>query len=86
MEPNLADDAVAALYAPTAGIVCPFNMTIAFAENAYANGVEFRLNTEVKNIKKQDGGYTVEAVKHEAFEAEESVVLQTRTVINAAGA
>ena len=34
MEPNISDDAVAALYAPTAGIVCPFGMNIAFAENA----------------------------------------------------
>ena len=33
MEPNISDDAVAALYAPTAGIVCPFGMNIAFAED-----------------------------------------------------
>mgnify|MGYP000686026634 FL=1 len=38
MEPNISDQAYAALYAPTAGIVCPFNMTIAFAENAVENG------------------------------------------------
>ena len=86
MEPNLADDAVAALYAPTAGIVCPFNMTIAFAENAYANGVEFKLNTEVKDIKKQADCYEIEAVKHEAFEPEEAVTIKTKTVVNAAGA
>ena len=30
-EPNLSDNVVAALYAPRAGIVCPFNMNIAFA-------------------------------------------------------
>nr|MCR5716985.1 FAD-dependent oxidoreductase [Lachnospiraceae bacterium] len=29
MEPNVSDKAVAALYAPTGGIVCPFNLTIA---------------------------------------------------------
>ena len=51
MEPNIADDAVAALYAPTAGIVCPFNMNIAYAENANVNGVEFKFNTEVIDIK-----------------------------------
>ena len=27
MEPNISDDAVAALYAPTGGIVCPFGLT-----------------------------------------------------------
>ena len=34
LEPNISDEAVAALYAPTGGIVCPFGLTIAFAENA----------------------------------------------------
>ena len=38
MEPNVSDDACFALYAPTGGIVCPFNLTIALAENAAANG------------------------------------------------
>ena len=40
MEPNLSDDVVAALHAPTGAIVCPFHMTRAFAENAFENGVE----------------------------------------------
>ena len=34
LEPNIAPGAVGALFAPTAGIVCPFGMTIALAENA----------------------------------------------------
>lgn len=34
MEPNLEDDICAALYAPSAGIVCPFNLNIALAESA----------------------------------------------------
>ena len=34
MEPNISDNAVADLYAPTGGIVCPFGLTFAFAENA----------------------------------------------------
>ena len=52
MEPNISDNVIAALYVPTGGIVCPFNLTIAMAENAAANGVEFSLNTEVMNIEK----------------------------------
>ena len=54
MEPNLSDQVLAALYAPTAGIVCPFELNIAMAENAYNNGVEFKFDTEVKNIRKQE--------------------------------
>lgn len=76
LEPNISDHAVAALYAPTGGIVCPFNLTIALAENAAVNGVEFRLNTEVQNIERISGGYRVTAGND---------VLESRVVINAAG-
>ncbi len=57
MEPNITNDIVAALYAPTGGIVCPFGLNIALAENACANGVEFRFNTEVTQICKSEDGY-----------------------------
>ena len=49
-EPNLSENVVAALYAPTSGIICPFILNIAMAENANANGVEFFFNTEVEAI------------------------------------
>lgn len=76
MEPNIADGAEAALYAPTSGIVCPFGMTIGFAENAAMNGAEFRMNTRVENIRRTENGYLVETSRGE---------LETRTVVNAAG-
>ncbi|WP_026651920.1 NAD(P)/FAD-dependent oxidoreductase [Butyrivibrio proteoclasticus] len=57
MEPNLSDNVEGALYAPTGGIICPFELTIAMAENANMNGVEFRFNTEVEDIKKGDDGF-----------------------------
>lgn len=76
LEPNISDGAVAALYAPTGGIVCPFGLTIALAENAAVNGVDFRLNTEVREIERTDFGYRV-ITNGGAFE--------TRVVINAAG-
>lgn len=76
METNLAEQVVAALYAPTSGIVCPFQMTIAFAENAYANGVEFKLNTKAEQIRKVKGGYVVETPEE---------ILKTRAIANAAG-
>ena len=56
MEPNLSDNVEGALYAPTGGIICPFELTIAMAENAFTNGVEFRFNTKVEDIKKDDEG------------------------------
>ena len=52
MEPNLTEHTTEALYAPTAGIICPFRLTIAMGENACENGVEFRFSTEVTEIKK----------------------------------
>lgn len=76
LEPNLTENVVAALYAPSAGIVCPFGMNIAYAENAAMNGVEFKFNTEVLNIQKNDGGYVLETNKG---------MFETKTVVNAAG-
>ncbi|MBQ3357258.1 MAG: NAD(P)/FAD-dependent oxidoreductase [Oscillospiraceae bacterium] len=58
-EPNLSDSVVAALYAPTGGIVCPFELTIALAENACVNGVEFRRNETVTGIARGEGGYVI---------------------------
>ena len=46
-EPNITDKLAGALYAPTAGIVCPFGLTIALAENAHDNGVTFEFGQEV---------------------------------------
>ena len=42
LEPAVSDKAVAALWAPTGAVLCPFGMTIALAENAAANGCVFR--------------------------------------------
>lgn len=76
MEPNIADNVYAALYAPTGGIVCPFGLNIALAENAYMNGVEFRFHTEVQSIKKIRDGFELHTNQGE-FEA--------KYVVNAAG-
>ena len=76
-EPNLNEEAVAALLAPTAGIVCPYELTIAAVENAVTNGVEFIRNFEVKSIEKNADGNFVLSNGDKAIEAE--------YVINAAG-
>lgn len=76
IEPNLSDNVCGALYAPTGGIVCPFNLNIALAENASTNGVEFKFNTEVKGIQPIEGGYAIETNQG---------TFETRYVVNAAG-
>ena len=75
-EPNISDEVVAALYAPTGGIVCPFGLTIALAENAADNGVEFRLETAVEKIRKEKMGYAVSTSRGE---------FHARYIVNAAG-
>lgn len=76
MERNLSKEVVAALVAPTAGVVCPFGMTFAFAENAAANGTEFRFLTEVVSLTRENGIFKIKTSKGD-FEA--------RAVVNAAG-
>ena len=76
MEPNVADDVYAALYAPTAGIVCPFSLNIALAENAYMNGIDFKFDTEVQEIVRIEKGYEIRT---------DNGTFQTRYVVNAAG-
>lgn len=76
MEPNISDDAVAALWAPTGAVVCPFGLTYALAENAAKNGVEFQFDTEVTALEPVEGGWKVETGKG---------TFETRMVVNAAG-
>ena len=76
LEPGAGEQVVSALYAPTGAIVCPFGLTIALAENAAVNGVEFQFGTKVKVIRKAAEGYLIETNKGN---------FETKLVINAAG-
>ena len=76
LEPFVSDDAYGALYAPSCGIVNPFEYTVALMENAIDNGVELYLDNRVEDIKEIDGGYLVKTDKGE---------YKGRNVINAAG-
>ncbi|MEW8974329.1 MAG: NAD(P)/FAD-dependent oxidoreductase [Tissierellaceae bacterium] len=76
MEPNINPEAVGALYAPTAGIMGPWELAIALVENAMENGVDLLLNSEVVNIEKIEGGYRVSTGDRE---------IDTRYVVNCAG-
>lgn len=76
MEPNVSADAVAALWAPSGAILCPFGLNIALAENAADNGVKFRFHTEVLKLEPIRKGWRV-ITDHGIFES--------KVVINAAG-
>lgn len=76
LEPNLSDNVICALYAPTGSIICPYELTVAAIGNAMDNGVDLKLNFEVTEIKSTNDGYTI-------FSGNEKVL--TRMVINAAG-
>jgi len=75
-ESNLSEEIKGALYAPTGGIVGPFEYTIALAENALQNGGEIKLNKEVVSIEKED------TFKIKTRDGE---VIEAKFVINAAG-
>lgn len=77
MEPNVSPNAVGALWAPTAGIVDPFALNVALAENASTNGVEFAFNAPVTSIERDPGGGF-------ALETPQGRVI-ARCVVNAAG-
>ncbi len=76
VEPNIGDEAVGALRAETAGIVCPYSLTIAAVENAVTNGVEFFRNFEVRKIDFLNDTFTLSSAENK---------IDAKYVINAAG-
>ena len=76
MEPNVSDDAVAALWVPSGAIVCPFGLNIALAENAAANGTAFSFNTQVTGLEQTEEGWLVHTSQGDFL---------SKVVINAAG-
>ena len=81
-EPNLSKEAIAALYAPTAGIISPYRWVYDLAENAVKNGVELFLNHKVIGISSEAGNLRLNvAVSNQSSE----LTFQSRFVINAAG-
>jgi hypothetical protein len=65
MEPHIHPDAIAALYAPDAGNVIPYEFAIALAESAVDNGVELRIRRCVTAIEpiSDNGGFNI-SVRH----------------------
>lgn len=54
LEPNLSEAVSKVLLIPSAGIVCPYDLTIAAVGNAMDNGVELKRNFEIVKIEKED--------------------------------
>ena len=76
LEPNINPEVKMSLFAPTCGIIDPFNLTVRAMENAIDNGIKLHLSEEVIAISKEDDHFVVKTKKNQ-FEA--------KIVINAAG-
>ena len=76
MEPYISDEALGALYAPSAAIVNPWEYGLAMAETAVRNGVEMHLNTKVTGIE-NGADFSIVKTNNGDFEA--------KFIINAAG-
>ena len=76
MEPNINPEVKGALFAPTAGIIDPFNLVVHAMENAVDNGVKLFVNQEVKDIKYLNNEFVVKTQDKE---------YKAKVVINAAG-
>lgn len=77
MEPNITDRALVAVFMPGYGIICPYKLTIALAENAIQNGTKVLLETEVRDILVED--------KKVRGVMTNRGTIETQFVINAAG-
>jgi glycerol-3-phosphate dehydrogenase len=76
LEPNLDDAALCALLAPQAGIIDPWEIAVAAAENGADNGVEILLNFPVEAIERSNGSFRILGRSGE---------IRARRVINCAG-
>ncbi|MFB0920710.1 MAG: NAD(P)/FAD-dependent oxidoreductase, partial [Oscillospiraceae bacterium] len=50
-EPAVKEEMKCGMFFPTGGIVCPYNLTIAYGENAVDNGAKLSLNTAVLGME-----------------------------------
>lgn len=75
-EPNAAEENYGALFAPSAGIVEPWELAIACSENAVENGADLVLNYTVQEITRKASGFEL---------SDGSRKIQTRLIVNCAG-
>ena len=77
MEKNVSSEAQCALYAPTGGIVCPYELTIASIGNAMDNGAQLFTEFEVTKIEKIGEQFVVVSSNGESVKG--------KIVVNCAG-
>ena len=75
-EPNLNPEVKGSLYAPTAGIVAPWELCIAMCEVAAKNGCDFLFDSEVTAIEDRQDHFVITTAQD---------TIEARYIINAAG-
>ena len=76
LEPNLSEKVSKALYIPTAGIICPYDLTIAAIGNAMDNGVKLYRNFCVSSIEKKE---------HFVITSQDGQQVEAKYLVNCAG-
>ena len=76
-EPNISEEAICALYAPTGGIVCPYDLAIASIGNAMDNGAKLYTSFDVEKIEKEVDGFCLTSAKGE--------IVKSKIIVNACG-
>jgi len=90
-EPHLSHDILEALYAPTAGVVNPYEACFMLAESAVRNGVDLALERTVRGIRRSEKGFEIEVVAgvpaHDAGGLGDATpeIIKARFVVDAAG-
>ncbi len=77
LEPNLSSAVTLVLNVPAAGILCPYELTIAAVGNAMDNGVALHVSFEVTAIHRKAGIYTLTAANGQG--------VQAKYIVNCAG-
>jgi glycerol-3-phosphate dehydrogenase len=75
-EPNISHTLIAALYAPSAGVINPYEFAFALIENAVDNGVDLKVDSPVKKIDAKENEFILHTPREK---------ISARFVLNCAG-
>ena len=75
-EPSISEKILGALYAPTAGVINPYEACFSLVKSARLNGVEMHLESPAQSITYSDDGWIIQTPRQR---------INTRFIINAAG-
>ncbi len=77
LEPNIGESVKYALYAPTGGIICPYELCMAAIGNAMDNGAELYTSFEVTKIELIKEGFKLSA--------RDGRIIEAKYIVNCAG-